>query len=516
MPRTARTTSKNGSTKSQRTARRRIANDEILRVARENLGFESLRPGQQEALEALLEGRDVLVVQPTGSGKSAIYQIAGLLIDGSTVVVSPLIALQKDQVDSIRRQPDSAPALALNSTKPASEARGAMEQIRKGEVEYIFLAPEQLSKAETLETLSRAGISLFVVDEAHCVSQWGHDFRPDYLALGRIIESLGHPRVLAMTATAGREVRDEIVSRLQMRRPAVFVRGFNRPNIYLRVDHFETEEKKRDELIHRVHWADKPGIVYAGTQKAAEELMRYLGEEGVDALFYHGGLPRHEREVIHERFMSGEAEVIVATNAFGMGVDKPDIRFVYHYDPPESLDSYYQEIGRAGRDGKRSDAQLFYRHQNIGAQSFKTGEGGIEAEVLESFASRIAEAEAPVDPAQIATETGLSPRKTSIAIQRLEGAGAIETLPDGQIAAVEDVDLHDAVMRAGEEQDRRRESKRERLREMRDYAESSECRRELLLRHLGDEFSGPCGFCDNCETSGATPASSEGVRREVV
>ncbi|MBV8906445.1 MAG: DEAD/DEAH box helicase, partial [Acidobacteriia bacterium] len=215
--------------------RKRDTKPDVAGTARENLGFETLRAGQEEAVRALLEGNDTLVVQPTGSGKSAIYQIAGLLIEGSTVIVSPLIALQKDQVDAIQEQ-NPAGAVAVNSSAKISEIRERLAKIARGKFEFIFLAPEQLGKAETIAVLKEAGISLFVVDEAHCISAWGHDFRPDYLSLGHVIGELGRPRVLALTATATARVREEIVHRLEMRRPKIFVQGFNRPNIYLRVD----------------------------------------------------------------------------------------------------------------------------------------------------------------------------------------------------------------------------------------------------------------------------------------
>ena len=475
---------------------RRAAVAKIEQTARECLGFDALRPGQREAIEAVLTGHDTLVVQPTGSGKSAIYQIAGLLIDGSTVIVSPLIALQRDQVDSIEEQ-DSAEAVALNSTSRVSEFRQALKQVEGREIEYIFLAPEQFHKPETMDALRRAKISLFVVDEAHCISQWGHDFRPEYLELGHVIEALKHPRILALTATASHQVRDEIVARLGMKGPKVFVRGFDRPNIYLRVDRFESEKEKRDALVHRVLWEEKPGIVYTGTRKAASEITGDLEQEGVKALFYHGGMNARDRHSIQERFMGGEADVIVATNAFGMGVDKPDIRFVFHYDPPESLDAYYQEIGRGGRDGEKADATLFYRRENIGAQSYKTGAGKVDSQVLQAVAERIAET------GEVEPEGELSRRKITTAIRRLEDAGAVEVEPDGGIAIADRVDIQSAVAEAVEEQEKRREAKRAQLREMQDYAESTTCRRETLLRHLGDEFTGPCGFCDNCEAQKA-------------
>jgi ATP-dependent DNA helicase RecQ len=489
----------------------------IAKTARDKFGFESLRPGQEEAITALLDGHDTLVVQPTGSGKSAIYQIAGMLIEGATVIVSPLIALQKDQVDSIEGQ-DASPAAVLNSTQRVSEMRENLEKVQEGEIEYFFLAPEQLRKRETVENLKQANVSLFVVDEAHCISDWGHDFRPDYLRLGSVVEALGHPCVLAMTATATPRVREEIAERLHMRKPKIFVRGFDRPNIHLRVDKFKTEAEKRDALVHRVRWADKPGIVYTATRKAAEQIMQALADEQVDALFYHGGMKAGERHDIQERFMRGDAEVMVATNAFGMGVDKADIRFVYHYDAPDSLDSYYQEIGRAGRDGKDADAVLFYRREDIGSQSFKTGEGRLDTAVLERVVERVAEEESPVDPDSLAKEVGLSPRKMTSALQRLEDAGALQTLPTGEVQTLAEAAPAEAAEAAVQDQEVRREAKRERLETMRAYAETTSCRRAMLLQYLGDDFEGPCGGCDNCEAaSGDVRVDPKvGTRREVV
>jgi ATP-dependent DNA helicase RecQ len=472
--------------------RKKTTTPAIARVARENLGFESLRPGQEEAVTAILDGHDALVVQPTGSGKSAIYQIAGFLIDGVTVIVSPLIALQKDQVDSISDQ--SLPkAVAVNSTQPVSQLRERLAAIERGEFEYIFLAPEQLRKPETVEDLKAANPSLFVVDEAHCISEWGHDFRPDYLRMGRIVEELGHPRVLALTATATPAVRDEIVARLGMQRPKIFVRGFDRPNIFLRVDNFKTAGEKCEALVHRTRWAEKPGIIYTATRKAAEAIRQALAAERIESLYYHGGMKAKERHAVQEQFMSGAAEVIVATNAFGMGVDKPDIRFVYHHDPSDSLDAYYQEIGRAGRDGNPAEAVLFFRGADIGAQSYKAGSGKIDQGLLRQLSTRMGD-----DPAQLARELGISWRKLTTALQRIEDARAAGAHDSEQIA-----------QDAAEEQEKRRHARRERLEKMRDYAEAAGCRREFLLRYLGEDFTGPCGSCDRCE-------AGQGVRREVV
>src|SRR3954452_15532671 len=278
-------------------ARRR---DRIDRTARDVLGFEALRPGQREAIESVLAGRDTLAVLSTGSGKSAIYQIAGLLTKGATVVVSPLIALQRDQVDALRER--ALGAAQLNSSVPESERAEALAELAEDALEFLFLAPEQLANAEVLDELAASRPSLVVIDEAHCISEWGHDFRPDYVRLGTAIETLGHPPVLALTATAAPPVRDEIVQRLGLRDPAVVVRGFDRPNIDLAVERFHDERHKDRALLEAVEVAAKPGIVYAATRRRTEELAAALAERGVDARPYHAGLKASEREAAQDCF----------------------------------------------------------------------------------------------------------------------------------------------------------------------------------------------------------------------
>jgi ATP-dependent DNA helicase RecQ len=516
MPRTTARRS-TGDSKPKKTSSKAKSGEEIRQIARDKFGYEDLRPGQEEAILSLLSSQDTLVVMPTGSGKSAIYQITGLVIKGAVLVISPLIALQKDQVDSINAQGSEAEALVINSTQKTSEFEENLARIEASCCKFIFLAPEQLRKDETIAALENAGVSLFVVDEAHCVSEWGHDFRPDYLRLSTAIQRLRHPTVLAMTATASPQVREEIVQRLGMRKPNIFIGGFDRPNIRLRVDHFEEQDKKLEALLHHVRWAEKPGIVYVGTRKMAETIMRSLDEEGVSALFYHGGLKGPEREEIQERFMKGEADVIVATNAFGMGIDKADIRFVYHYDAPDSLDAYYQEIGRAGRDGEKAEAILFFRQQDIGAQAFHTGQGKVETKQLEAIAETLSEKDEPVEPKELAEEVNLSTRKLTNALHRLEDAGAVEVLPTGEVQFADGTDIADATEEAAEQQEQRKEHNKERLREMRDYADATTCRRELLLRYFGDDFTGPCDSCDNCERENPEIATEVegGTRREV-
>src|SRR5689334_11407089 len=332
---------------------------EIRDTARDKLGHEQLRPGQLEAVRAVLDGRDTLAVMSTGSGKSAIYQLAGLLIDGPTIVVSPLIALQRDQMEAV----DEGEATTLNSTMAEGEREEAIEGVQEGEIEFVLLAPEQLANEQTLAELVAAKPSLFVVDEARCVSQWGHDFRPDYLGLAAAVERLGRPTVLALTATAAPPVREEIVERLGMREPEVIVRGFDRPNIHLSVKRFHDGDAKTRALIEEVAEAAPPGIVYVATQKGSERLAEQLRDAGVRAAAYHGGMSAKRRDAAQEAFMAddGEVDVMVATIAFGMGIDKPNVRFVFHHDISESLDAYYQELGRAGRDGEPAVARLFYR-----------------------------------------------------------------------------------------------------------------------------------------------------------
>ena len=474
---------------------------DISAAAKKLLGFKSLRPGQREAIQSLLEGRDTLLVQPTGSGKSAVYQIAGSLLSGGTIIISPLIALQKDQADSIQASQLDETAV-VNSTLSASEHQETLERIEDGEVEFIFLAPEQLRNPETLERLRNAGISLFAIDEAHCISHWGHDFRPDYLELAHVIEALDHPVVLAMTATASKEVRTEIIERLGMRNPRVFVHGFDRPNISLRVDLFSDEDEKLEAVVKRVEFAEKPGIVYVATHKHAEILAKDLKERGVNAVFYHGGLKAKDRDEIQDRFMKGDVPVIVATNAFGMGVDKPDIRFVYHADVSDSVDAYYQEVGRAGRDGEPAEAVLFYRPGNISSQRYKTGAGRVNTADLQAITDALVSKEKSASPQELSHDTGISQRKVINIVHKLEEVGAAEKLTTGEVQLLQQKSPAQMIEAASEQQQFLKDLRSRRLQQMQQYAEGRHCRREYIMRYFGDDFSGPCGNCDRCEAMG--------------
>ena len=484
----------------------------IQRVARESFGWDELRPGQAEAAAAVIGGRDTLAVMSTGYGKSAIYQIAALLIPGPTVVVSPLIALQREQVDELEEQGVGG-AANVNSTVPEGERRETFEELEDDELEFIFLSPEQLANEEVQAELAAAEPSLFVVDEAHCISEWGHDFRPDYLKLGAVAEALGRPPILALTATASPPVRDEILGRLGMREAALFVRGFDRPNIWLGVEHFREEHAKQRALVERVVEEPKPGIVYAATRRGAEEYAERFREAGVDALAYHGGMNKREREDAQQRFMDDAIDVIVATTAFGMGVDKPGVRFVFHSEVADSVDSHYQEVGRGGRDGDPARAVLFYRPEDLGLRRFFAGSGQVDLEEIQRVADAVADAGAAADPAELREQTDLSQTKLTTAISRLEDVGAIEVLPNGLVAPTGDKALSDeaTLEEAVEAQENREHFDRSRIEMIRAYAELDDgCRRDFVLNYFGEAFAPPCGRCDNCDAGRVSSVADDG------
>ena len=470
----------------------------ILGTARERFGYAALRPGQEAAVRAVTSGRDTLAVMPTGAGKSAIYMVAGAILQGPTVVVSPLIALQKDQEESIEDRDEEAHTVArLNSTLSRARRGDVLESMVTGDLEFLLLAPEQFGHADTIAGIAAAKPSLFVVDEAHCVSEWGHDFRPDYLRLGAVADALGRPPILALTATAAPPVREEIAQRLGMADPALVVQGFDRPEILLIVERFLDDEEKRQAFLGWVAKAEAPGIVYVATRAHAEEIATAIGELGIAARAYHAGLAAGERDEVQNALMENQIDIIVATTAFGMGIDKPDVRFVAHYDVSDSLDSYYQEIGRAGRDGERAEAHLFFVEADLGLRRFFAAAGKIEEDELKLIAEVAQAAGEPVAVEAISAETDLSPGKVAVALARLGDAGAVAVGAAGE-AVPDNGDPARAAEAAAEAQERRRRYARTRVEMLRGYANTSGCRRQFLLAYFGEAYDPPCSNCDTC------------------
>jgi ATP-dependent DNA helicase RecQ len=479
---------------------------DIGRIAKVRFGLDAFRPGQRPALEALLEGNDVLAVLPTGAGKSAIYQVAGAVMPGPTVVVSPLIALQRDQAGRLQGRKAGGSAI-VNSEVAARVQRDTFDELGSDRLEFIFLAPEQLHRREVLDELRDAAPSLFVVDEAHCISEWGHDFRPAYLRLRAAIELLGRPRVLALTATATPQVRNEIVERLGMTSPSIVVDDMDRPNIWLGVRPARDPAHKQRLLVAEVIGAERPGIVYVATRRHAEEIAGALTDEGVDAAFYHAGMNAAARKDTEQAFLTGQLDVIVATPAFGMGIDKPDIRFVFHFDVTASPESYYQEIGRGGRDGDPARALLFYRREDLHLHKFFASGKGLGSEHLETVADAIREA-GHADAELLRRTTDLSPATIARAATELEDQGLIDRAPgDDRLRPVDGADFSDAPEQLEARQEERRRKLLERLDRMRIYAEMRDCRRRYLLEYFG-QSSEDCGRCDNCD-AGSTADSTE-------
>ena len=475
--------------------------EEIARVARERFGLEALRPEQTAAISASLAGRDVLVVWATGAGKSAVYQVTAALRPGVTVVVSPLIALQEDQLSGLGDAPDAPKAVVVNSARGVRRREQAWEQLETGAATYVLLAPEQLAREDVVARLADVGVSMLVVDEAHCIASWGHDFRPDYLMLGAVAARWGRPPVIALTATASTPVREEIIERLGLRDPELLLGDVDRPGIRLDVRRHGDEQEKRRAVLDEVAGLAGPGLLYVATRRAAEEYAAGLAGRGPQSLAYHGGLPGARRREVHEAFLGGTADVVVATSAFGMGIDKDDVRFVVHADIPDSVDAYSQELGRAGRDGEPAQATLHYRPEDLALRRYfatKNPDAGELRALLKAL--RAGHRRGPA----LAEATGLSARRVTGLLTLLADTASVRLTRAGAVLA-EGVDTRRAVREALRRVEERERIDRSRIDVMREYAETRRCRRQVLLGYFGQELDEPCGHCDTCDAAAAAP-----------
>ena len=405
--------------------------DRIDEAAATVFGHDRLRAGQRPAVEALLDAHDVLLVQPTGAGKSLAYQLAAVLMDGPTLVVSPLLALQQDQTDHLAAYGGRTRARRVSSAETPRQREEALEEARRGEVEFLFLAPEQLANDAVHAAVTALAPSLVAVDEAHCVSSWGHDFRPDYLRLGELLAGLD-ARIIAMTATASPPVRADILERLHLRDPVVVVGGAARENIDLAVRRCLDERDQEQKVVGAAAGLAGSGIVYVATRRAAERYARLLADAGRTTTAYHAGLATRVRERAQADFMASSVEVVVATSAFGMGIDKADVRWVVHANVPESPDEYYQQVGRAGRDGLPSQGVLFYRPEDLALLRFQTAGVPTAVQVTRVLGALATHPDAA--PAEQADVAGVSVRR----LTRIANL-VVEAAEEGGTVGVEDV-----------------------------------------------------------------------------
>ena len=470
----------------------------VRHVLQDVFGIERLRDGQRPIIRAVLDEHDTLGILPTGAGKSLCFQLPAQLVGGTTVVVSPLLALIQDQKEKLE---EAGVAVShLDSTLTDGEERAALSTIGKTD-RIVYVTPERLERPEVIEKLRARGVGLLVVDEAHCVSQWGHDFRPAFLGIRRAVKALGDPPILALTATATEEITADIVRQLGMRDPVVVRTGAERTNLFFEVRRTPSEDAKLAALLSVLRERpDEPAIVYTATVASAEALHETLRASHIDATIYHGRLRKSARLENQHAFMSGEKRVVVATSAFGLGIDKPDVRLVVHYMFPESLETYYQEAGRAGRDGAPARAILLYRLEDRRVRAFFLGGKYPKREdLLAVYACAKCGNQRIAD---LAKESGVSARRTAVIVAELEAMGVVR-VRRGVVALARDFASSAELDRYATSFEARSANDHGKLDEMMHYAQSTDCRIKTIVGYLGEEHGGLCNHCDNCRDHAA-------------
>jgi len=487
-------------------------------------GFSGFLEGQEEVMGEITSGRDGLVVMPTGGGKSLCYQIPALCFGGVTLVISPLIALMKDQVDALVAR--GIAATMINSTVPWPEQKERLDGMRSGKWKLVYVAPERFRAESFLNALNGVEVSLFAVDEAHCLSQWGHDFRPDYLRLGKALEKIGRPQCIALTATATPIVREDICQVLGLRAPFERVSGFSRPNLALNITAVDKTSQK-DERIRSIIAAHRTGIIYCATRKKVESVSETLASWGMKCIAYHGGMSDQERERAQEIFIHRKADIAVATNAFGMGIDRSDVRFVIHYEVPGSVEAYYQEAGRAGRDGEAAVCELLFNYADTRTQEFFIDGANPTAAIVRSiYQYLLNEADRDYEIHRTLDEiAGGADVKNSMSVGSAMGilarAGYVQRFDvQGRRTRGTRLLKPDVLARqleideqAIEEKDRR---DREKLKSMIEMCYSRVCRQRWILEYFGEENAGVCGSCDVCREGGAGESRPPTAEEEMI
>jgi ATP-dependent DNA helicase RecQ len=475
-------------------------------TARRTFRIQSLRPEQESAMLAVLNGRDALVSLPTGFGKSLIYQVPAMIVERPTIVISPLIALMTDQEHALKKR--GVPAVALHSRLRAAERRAALERLKKGGRLVVLTTPETLESAATAPLFERARPALLCIDEAHCISEWGHDFRPSYLRLGNARTRLGNPPVLALTATATPRVREDIAERLRLDNPRLIVAPAHRENLGLTVD-IVPGAAKFPAAARRIKRLQRPGIIYCATTTAVDEVAGALGRARIPVTRYHGKMRAADRDAAQRQFMNpSRRQIMVATTAFGMGIDKPNIRYILHYQAPGSLEQYVQEMGRAGRDGRPAHCILLFDPADLEIHEYLQAQSRPSVRHLERLEAALTawtgEERTPTET--LAYSAGVPARICEVLLSDLEEAGLVERDQDGGVAIVVPPESFQAGVRdlVTKLKIFRYEGER-RLRLIADYANSEECRSVFIRRYFGEEYPPRCGTCDRCRTDRVVP-----------